>query len=508
MKKSLLIIVCMLFCLLTLSGGILAADIHELSQIEALQSSTEPALNLNVLGIEPLSEEENVSWSNYADTSWYNTSDRSFKIDTAEKLAGLAAIVNGTANGISRDNFAGKTVILTADIDLGGVKSEDGLWGGRNWVAIGINSDYYHNPDYMAFAGTFDGNGHSIKNIYIDVTSSTVGLFSYIGPTGKVMHLNMESGYISAVSVVGAIAGGCQGVIMDCHNGADVVGTSNGIGGIVGLLVKSSAAQNYPIVYRCSNGGDVKGMGAGGIVGKLGNLRNDNSKVLDCYNTGNVDITSRDESLNSWSNAGGGIAGVVSGIINNSYSSGKVLCDDTLPYVGGIAGYRNYQSLFTNSYYLKSDSVNNELSGVGAADSNITVSEGTASKTDAELKALADILGGSFSADRNLINNGCPILNWESTGTYEPDETEDLNISSVVFSNGSIVVTLDKNLVYTTLTVKDFAVSATQQIVGEEKADYALAPVTITSSLSEDGKATVATLVCPVINGTYADPIM
>ena len=169
MKKSLLIIVCMLFCLLTLSGGILAADIHELSQIEALQSSTEPALNLNVLGIEPLSEEENVSWSNYADTSWYNTSDRSFKIDTAEKLAGLAAIVNGTANGISRDNFAGKTVILTADIDLGGVKSEDGLWGGRNWVAIGINSDFFHNPDYMAFAGTFDGNGHSIKNIYIEM---------------------------------------------------------------------------------------------------------------------------------------------------------------------------------------------------------------------------------------------------------------------------------------------------------------------------------------------------
>ena len=59
-------------------------------------------------------------------------------------------------------DFAGVTVYLGADIDWGG--SDGGDWGG-----IGT--------DGLAFCGTFDGNGHSINNLY----STTSGLFFAIG---------------------------------------------------------------------------------------------------------------------------------------------------------------------------------------------------------------------------------------------------------------------------------------------------------------------------------------
>ena len=46
------------------------------------------------------------------DTSWYDANNEDFTIDTAAKLAGLAQIVNGTADEISQDSFSGKTVTL------------------------------------------------------------------------------------------------------------------------------------------------------------------------------------------------------------------------------------------------------------------------------------------------------------------------------------------------------------------------------------------------------------
>ena len=42
------------------------------------------------------------------DTDWYNTTDAEFSISTADELAGLALIVNGTAGGgINQDSFEG-----------------------------------------------------------------------------------------------------------------------------------------------------------------------------------------------------------------------------------------------------------------------------------------------------------------------------------------------------------------------------------------------------------------
>ncbi|MDR1471274.1 MAG: hypothetical protein LBS75_02010, partial [Synergistaceae bacterium] len=93
------------------------------------------------------------NWIDIKSTSWYDKdpSAASFEIDSAEGLAGLAYIVN--IRGTSHDNFYGKTITLTGNIDL----------GGREWTPIGTTSsiNYY-------FQGTFDGgSGYTIANLTI-----------------------------------------------------------------------------------------------------------------------------------------------------------------------------------------------------------------------------------------------------------------------------------------------------------------------------------------------------
>ena len=75
-------------------------------------------------------------------------------ISSAKELLAFSEKVNGG------EDFSGKTVELTADIDLGGEGSE--------WTPIGSSSS--------AFAGIFDGNNHVISGIYIS-SGSNAGLF-------------------------------------------------------------------------------------------------------------------------------------------------------------------------------------------------------------------------------------------------------------------------------------------------------------------------------------------
>ena len=71
-----------------------------------------------------------------------------YRISTGAELAWLAAQVN------DGNDFSTKTVTLTNNIDL----------NNKAWTPIG-NSD-------SVFAGTFDGNGHTISGLYINITGS------------------------------------------------------------------------------------------------------------------------------------------------------------------------------------------------------------------------------------------------------------------------------------------------------------------------------------------------
>ena len=80
-----------------------------------------------------------------------------YEISTAEQLAGLAKLVNGG------NNFSGKTIKLTADIDL----------NNQAWTPIG-NGD-----NSFAFFGTFDGDGYTISGLNVP-DANAPGLFGCI----------------------------------------------------------------------------------------------------------------------------------------------------------------------------------------------------------------------------------------------------------------------------------------------------------------------------------------
>jgi len=255
------------------------------------------------------------------DTRWYEANRRAsaFTISTADELAGLAAIANGRRGG-KPYNFKGKTVTLTADIDL--LRYD-------NWVPIGDNL-------YIPFAGTFDGGSRVIRNLTVKDTRylSCLGLFgSVVG--GTVMNLGVENVNITGELSVGGIVGflGSGSTVTNCYS-TGVVSGMNAVGGLAGSISGATLANSYSAAAVSGTGGHV-----GGVVGTV----NLSGMVANCYSTGAV----------SGEYCVGGVAGRLwrDSWVVNSYSTGEV---SGANMVGGIVGSLTYGSYLTGSAALNS----------------------------------------------------------------------------------------------------------------------------------------------------------
>ena len=121
----------------------------------------------------------NESWG-----SDYSTSS-SFTISTAAQLAKFTSIVN------AGNNFSGKTITLSADINL----------SAHYWLPIGTLDDY-------SFKGTFDGAGHTISGIYINDSGLYGGLFGCVDDDARIKNLKIENSKIEGdIYIAGAIVG-------------------------------------------------------------------------------------------------------------------------------------------------------------------------------------------------------------------------------------------------------------------------------------------------------------
>lgn len=113
---------------------------------------------------------------------------------------------------------------------------------GVNWNPIGSLDDLNH-----AFAGIYDGNGHTLSNVYSE--DQYAGVFSLLA--GEVRNLGIESGYFHG-SCVGSITshGTETAKIINCYNKVDVCGDARA-GGIM---------DNFPgRALFCWNFGNVTG---------------------------------------------------------------------------------------------------------------------------------------------------------------------------------------------------------------------------------------------------------
>ena len=225
--------------------------------------------------------------------------------------------------------------ILVNDIDLAGIE----------WQSIGLEGE-----SSVGFAGTFDGNGHIIKNLTtnnrINRASGLIGkgLAGSVVKNVGIVDCNITSGWYSA-----AVVGDCFGEVYNCF----------AEGGTVTSIT----------------GSDV------GNIGSFCGLVRPSGSVTNCYST--VDVTFGEP---GWANQGGFI-GHVAGPVTNCYYSGVVTVagDDGLG--GGFFG--NGVGTITNSYF------NVEVGGIATADSAGTSTEG--GRTTDDMMQESTYVGWDFT---------------------------------------------------------------------------------------------------------------
>ena len=209
-------------------------------------------------------------------------------VEDLQALAGLCAL----------DTWSqGKTVILTADLNLAG-------------------ADFTPIP---TFGGTFLGQGHTVSGLRITAAGSAQGLFRYVQPSGLVRDLSVKGTVTpeGSRSAVGGLVGDNAGTLQNCAFEGTVRGES-GVGGIAGYNRESGQ------ITGCTAAGSVGGASAtGGIAGRNLGL------LLQCENSAGVNLTETAAELPDMD---------AREILEEGAAGGERLlggCSDT----GGVAGY-------------------------------------------------------------------------------------------------------------------------------------------------------------------------
>ena len=185
-------------------------------------------------------------WDGGSDTSWYNENDTEFTLTTAEQLAGFRDLVD------AGNTFEGKTVILGADIDLyleQKDKNGDTIMDGEVPALVSfdpIGKGYVHNGG-QAFMGTFDGQGHTIYNLYQN--GWNLG-YSY-STVGGGLFASVVNATIKNLTVNGA------NIVMECIDMGIVAGYVYGTCVFSNIIVTNSKIANYNRY-------------TGGVVGEVG----------------------------------------------------------------------------------------------------------------------------------------------------------------------------------------------------------------------------------------------
>lgn len=288
-----------------------------------------------------------------------------YQISTAEGLKWFRDKVNGS-NGQTQN--AGAHAKLMNDIVLNdGTFDENGTYtpgasgkAAEKWTPIAY-SGLFNEHTTLYYTGTFDGQGHTIKGLYVSINNATsigdavcLGLFS-----------TAKKAVIRNVTVTGY-----------------VFGFAGNLGGIVGYLSDGTIENcaNYCTVK--STLADTEGPSyVGGIAGAM----DKGSVIRDCYNTGTITVVEYRE----WNMTGGVVGYSDDSAVSNCYNAGKVA--GSWNYNGEIAGGSNAgdengnPSTVSNCYYLDGTGWN-------------AVGNGKGSITNTESKTAAQFANGTVLA--------------------------------------------------------------------------------------------------------------
>lgn len=313
----------------------------------------------------------------------YGTEDNPYEINCIEDLVELSYQVNGIqivdgklTIALIYENFEEKNFILNRNLNFASELSyEDAsrkdygdingngqietllkeLTSGTGWVPIG---GYDGSKNGSGFEGIFNGNGKTIRNLYInnEEKTSISGLFGGItGATikdlGVLGKIYCNSSSVGGIIGSGTAQSGKEINIDNCFfNGTiENINTGGNTGGIGGYLTNATININ-----KCYCIGSIKGNNSdGGSCGTGGIVANSNRAIIkNCYNESNIIGYSRvgglvgnngNEIYDSYNKGEikggqyvGGIVGYTAKVVERCYNTGKIMT--TGNYAGGIAG--------------------------------------------------------------------------------------------------------------------------------------------------------------------------
>lgn len=231
-----------------------------------------------------------------------------YEINNGGKLFWFASYVNGDPTHVEEatSKHLNINARLTSDISLHNPKNS----GATEWTPIGETSGTGTN----AFAGTFDGQGHTISDLSITTLPSGAVRTGLFGTT--------YGGVVKDFTIKGSIT-------LSTGNKGD----NSGIGGAIGATKYGTAVRGVTSYVNISNTSANALVHVGGVVGELYS-----STAKQCLYFGSINLQ----------NASDSIGGVV-GYINNSEigycaNLGTVKTATAGAYVGGVLGYLNNPS--------------------------------------------------------------------------------------------------------------------------------------------------------------------
>lgn len=360
-------------------------------------------------------------------------------------------------------DYAGKTVTLSADIAV-----SEGI----------VDDGSYYSP--KVFAGSFDGQGHTITlAVNSTKTSGSVGLFGVLKPgygvtqtikdlkfAGSVSSASMSGG---VAALIGAISGSGTVVVKQVGNNAAITGPSGEqssayAGGFVG---KSDGATLQ--LVNCFNRGTVNGSGACQVGGLVGGTSDENAvlSIAGCYNTGDVVIANDGENRSVGGFLGNVFTyysyGMATVNISDSYNAcnvgiagGSVAAASSAHY-GQFIGKNASSALGekTNLFFDGGKVGADKATGYGDAITATRVSADVlkALAADGDAKALAELKVASGSDEVSLFKvnaDGYPALYWESVTPPAPMRTvkfvdaDGTEISSSEYAEGTAAADVAK----------------------------------------------------------------
>ena len=296
--------------------------------------------------------------------------------------AGLRYLQKQVADGT---NFAGEYIKLDSDIALTG-----------EWTPIGSSAS-------LAFAGNFDGAGHTVSGMTIsDSTLSYAGLFGYTLNGVTIKNVKLTDVNISmteaaqnvyAASLVGFIkvnTNGTASSVIDNCTASGSISVKNAdkvtvVGGLTAFTDQRAAITN------CGTNVDINAdSGAGrATVGGLSAWVSIRSLLMNDYVLGNVTAATEHDSYGNV----GGVFGQVNGVVYNVYNAGKVTLNTskTIYKAGEIAGDLAAATYADSCYYSGSGNAFDKASGKYNSESVASRSE------EIGTQALADILHANLA---------------------------------------------------------------------------------------------------------------